>query len=748
MKKILMSFVSLTAVPLALLQAVEVQPEWAQVAAENWVRINPRRMDSRFESGGGEGTETFYGETGHAVFHVVNLKGGGFVVTSGDTQINPIIAFSDSGKFEADEGNPLYALLCSDLSGRLAMVEASARQQQSSPVPARLAVNRRTARAEAAEGPEAEWAFLLGSTCQNENSSTRAGLPTANASEGVSDMRVAPLVKSKWSQGRWNGYDTFNLYTPHNYVSGCAATAIAQVMRYWCAPAGGVSPAECLCWTNKVEYACTMMGGKYAWNDMPLQESDCTRTDQRRAIGTLLYDVGVASQMNWCTNSSGAFASVAAQGLKKYFGYASARSFMSAPDVNGNSGYLTGNLAESADFRNAILASLDAKMPVVIAISEKESGGHVVVVDGYGYDGSALVYCHLNCGWNGSENLWYNLIGEGVTSYGFKTVWEVAYNIHPSVSGDVISGRVLDSVGSPVANATVTLTSANGSGTTQTNAKGIYSFRVTPAATYTIMASGAGLMPVSRVVTVPTSGDTDFTVTSQNPDGSTSYDWPSGMEYPFGKLGNLWGVDFSLSPMPDLYPPAWSDWSSPVVVSTSSDTIYSTETVFSTEDELYLSWLCGCRGGTVDADFSTALFVDGVHVMTWTSTAGLQDGYGVYVKGHQLGRFSAGTHAIKIVYDYGDSVAESDEGNNSIETIITVISPGAPRCTVVFDAGGGNASETARKVQSGLPIGTLPTAKQTGYRFLGWWTAKSGGTQVTASTKGHATRTGRRTRLR
>ena len=55
--------------------------------------------------------------------------------------------------------------------------------------------------------------------------------------------------------------------------------------------------------------------------------------------------------------------------------------------------------------------------------------------------------------------------------------------------------------------------------------------------------------------------------------------------------------------------------------------------------------------------------------------------------------------------------------------------------TVTFNASGGTVSPTTRSVASGATVGTLPTPTQTGYDFKGWWTAKSGGTQVTASTK-------------
>ena len=60
--------------------------------------------------------------------------------------------------------------------------------------------------------------------------------------------------------------------------------------------------------------------------------------------------------------------------------------------------------------------------------------------------------------------------------------------------------------------------------------------------------------------------------------------------------------------------------------------------------------------------------------------------------------------------------------------------PGDWSCTVTFNANGGSVSPTTRKVESGMAVGDLPTPLRMGYSFVGWFTAATGGTQVTAST--------------
>ena len=54
---------------------------------------------------------------------------------------------------------------------------------------------------------------------------------------------------------------------------------------------------------------------------------------------------------------------------------------------------------------------------------------------------------------------------------------------------------------------------------------------------------------------------------------------------------------------------------------------------------------------------------------------------------------------------------------------------------VTFDANGGKVSPASVDVTEGSTYGTLPKPTYAGYTFLGWYTAKTGGTQITDSTK-------------
>ena len=106
--------------------AVEVTPEQARVAAANWILKNPKRLTAKFLSANAGKTLTSTNDKGLALYHVVNLDDGGFVVTSGDTELPPVIVFSEAGDLNlSDKGNPLYALLERDMGRRIASLSSA-----------------------------------------------------------------------------------------------------------------------------------------------------------------------------------------------------------------------------------------------------------------------------------------------------------------------------------------------------------------------------------------------------------------------------------------------------------------------------------------------------------------------------------------------------------------------------------------------------------------------------------------------
>ena len=161
-----------------------------------------------------------------ATFHVVKLKGGGFVVMSSDTTREPVVAFSSGGDLVESDSNPLWVLLKKDLALRVGEDVTTNRKS---------GLLRATVGGSSGSGNEAKWNRLLGKS---------GGLLRASQGAAViSDVRVAPLVQSKWDQEDVGDGHCYNYYTPSNYVCGCVATAGAQIMRYVEWPRSDVSVA-------------------------------------------------------------------------------------------------------------------------------------------------------------------------------------------------------------------------------------------------------------------------------------------------------------------------------------------------------------------------------------------------------------------------------------------------------------------------------------------------------------------------
>ena len=417
-----------------------------------------------------------------STFHVVKLKGGGFVVMSSDTTREPVVAFSSGGDLVESDANPLWVLLKNDLALRVGDGAASS---------GKPGLLKATAGGSSGSVNEAKWSRLLGKS---------GGL--LRASQGVSsisDIRVAPLVQSKWDQEDVGNGHCYNYYTPNNYVCGCVATAGAQIMRYFRYPTEPMPQYENPnCAISGVQTTLTTQGGTYSWDAMPLEPGSSIADEQRMAIGKLTSDVGICCNMNYKSNGSSSGGYMLAHAFTNHFGYASAMVAHWQSDQSG-----------SDDVRKAMLSNFDAGLPVALSLSG--AGGHEIVGDGYGYSDGTL-YIHFNMGWGGSDDAWYAPPAIGTTQYNFSVLNGIVYNVFTNYPANAVicSGRVLDADGIPVEDAMVSfheqgsggggIQSANNVGYVFTNQKGIYSLVLAPG-NYTMTAS-SGDASASKAITL------------------------------------------------------------------------------------------------------------------------------------------------------------------------------------------------------------------------------------------------------
>lgn len=135
-------------------------------------------------------------------------------------------------------------------------------------------------------------------------------------------QKVEPLMHDTWHQ-----YKPYNLLCPTDQhgdtcVTGCVATAMAQVMNYWKHPTTGqgihsYTDTEGCGKTLSVDFS----SHTYSWTDI-LNNYDSAYNDyQAQAVATLLRDCGVAVDMKYGAGSSGAKSIKQCQALVRHFDY-------------------------------------------------------------------------------------------------------------------------------------------------------------------------------------------------------------------------------------------------------------------------------------------------------------------------------------------------------------------------------------------------------------------------------------------
>lgn len=205
-------------------------------------------------------------------------------------------------------------------------------------------------------------------------------------------------------------------------------------------------------------------GGPYNWNEMPLNYDDIDTLAERKEIGALCSDIGIAMGASYSSDGTSSFMEI--DTLKDVFQY-------------GNAIHSYDGMALNDLLYNVLNPNLDAELPVVLSMKSAAGTYHAMVCDGYGYHDGTL-YHHLNLGFylHDENNIWYNLPDVPSTENDYNLLNKAYYNIFTSGSGEVVSGRVLDESGAPLDNIRITAT-ATGQPvlTTRTNAKGIYGLK-------------------------------------------------------------------------------------------------------------------------------------------------------------------------------------------------------------------------------------------------------------------------------
>lgn len=207
-------------------------------------------------------------------YYVFNNDAGGFVIIAGDDAVTPVLGYTSTGSFDA-ENLP---------DGLKDLLKSYERQ-----------------------------IAALGDNYVANQTATRA------AFTGEKLLKTA----------EWNQMAPFNKYTPNNYVTGCVATAGAIVMKHHGYPAKGIG-SHTYTWNEQDLTA--NFEHDYDWASMPVKY-DGTNDAAFDGVARLMSDLGVAVEMQYAKGGSGASMEDLLTALKKYFGYSKNARLLAIADL-------------------------------------------------------------------------------------------------------------------------------------------------------------------------------------------------------------------------------------------------------------------------------------------------------------------------------------------------------------------------------------------------------------------------------
>lgn len=266
-------------------------------------------------------------------YYVFNNDAGGFVIIAGDDAVAPVLGYTSTGSFDA-ENLP---------DGLKDLLKSYERQ-----------------------------IAALGDNYVANQTATRA------AFTGEKLLKTA----------EWDQNVPFNKYTPSNYVTGCVATAGAIVMKHHGYPAKGTG-SHSYTWNGKTLTA--NFEHTYDWTSMPAKY-DGTNDAAFDGVARLMADLGVAVEMQYNKDGSGAYIGNLVTALQKHFGYSKLSHLMAIEDVGAEA------------WNRRLREEIDANRPVLYAASDPARGGHAFVIDGYKDESFSV-----NWGWGGYCDGFYQI---------------------------------------------------------------------------------------------------------------------------------------------------------------------------------------------------------------------------------------------------------------------------------------------------------------------------------------------------
>ncbi|QHI69972.1 C10 family peptidase [Tichowtungia aerotolerans] len=321
-------------------------------------------------------------------FYAIELEPEGFVIMNSDDRLAPVLAYSDTGSLNLEDlpQNAFRALLKNSMeyNYRTVMRISSFTVFQDSLQPLKEVEN------------AVMWTELSVASADGE--------PVVSGMGGVTN---GPFLTTTWDQTRHfnklcpDDPDASYGYDDH-VPAGCVAVVGAQIMNYYEWPYRGSGSHSYTDSDGSITGSHSVVfSDPYDWDNMQDYYRYWTTEpeDAVAAVSELIYEVGVAVDMDYESDGSGAYTSDLNAMMPRAFGYDKG-TYIYVPEA-------------PEDVADQIRADMLAGRPAIVTIP-----GHAVVADGHVDDGFSE-YFHINYGWGiHTNNSWFlvdNIAGDSAT---------------------------------------------------------------------------------------------------------------------------------------------------------------------------------------------------------------------------------------------------------------------------------------------------------------------------------------------
>lgn len=309
---------------------------------------------------------------GHNAYHIVQFKEGWILISADDTS-DPVIGYSTTGKFVADDEMPdnMRSWLSARAHDIIRIAATSTRRS-------------------------AAW--------DTQDVVTR----------GSADA-IEPIIKVNWNQGK-----SYNKYCPTidgkaTYV-GCVAVGMAQAMsvhQYPQRPQGSFTYVHKDVGTIYIDYD---KESPYDWDKI------MSGSDGKDELARLLYHVGVSLKMDYGTDGSGTQTAYIPAALQRNFGYSTNSVFYSRASYTG-------------DWKQLLLNELrEGRAVCYSGFDPKKSYGHCFNLDGY--DGSAFFHVNWGWGGYGNSYFSIDALKDEAMDMNYTSGQGMVVGIQPPTGHD------------------------------------------------------------------------------------------------------------------------------------------------------------------------------------------------------------------------------------------------------------------------------------------------------------------------